>query len=771
MKRALLFLLMMGCMLVYSQEYRNGFRGVSSKMPITSITSQTEEEIQTDPLTTGVEVPVLPPERSGDHITPITGVKVKVKPPERGFGINPNVGVTAKVKPPERGFGINPNVGVTAKVKPPERGFGINPNVGVTAKVKPPERGFGINPNVGVTAKVKPPERGFGINPNVGVTAKVKPPERGNRDFVNPIMIGQAGNAYGFAYTRNTFLWAEQDINTISFVHRMNTPPGTGYLAYDVSKDGGMTWESNIQVYDPTLPDAFNARYPQGAIYNPEGNTDPNNAYFHYFAPTLDGSNTGGENNWGGYAHGVRQLSEGAAATQTNRATTPPFYQCLPAAFTITRTGEAWMVDESTQGDNSGYNYAGDLIIGHGVWDPDISDFQYSYSLMTLEIDPGDDFNDWKIAFSPDGQIGWIFCLTNLAENLPYTSYHPVLFKSVDAGETWEGPYEVQLGGEYGLEPVRQFITDETLGAFFDPEPVPPRDQIDYFMGYEGDLVVDALGNPHIIGMVAIADNAQGLFYNSEGLVAMFHIWSDDLGQTWEAFNLANLHRFDAVFTTPDGDEMDMYNRPQAASTPDGRIIFFSWLDTDNPDIDDNSQPDIFFREYFPLVNTHGEEVVNVTMLSAAMWSAFYGCMSHYVFAEVDGDNYTCTIPFVYEGLSEFDPSQPVQFYYIPDFTREYTITSTGIDDDLQTTGLTVSQNYPNPANDVTTIKVQLPYDSRIELEVYNVAGSLVYSESADFHSRDWICFTINPAHWSPGIYFYRVSSESETMTRKMVIQ
>jgi hypothetical protein len=158
-------------------------------------------------------------------------------------------------------------------------------------------------------------------------------------------------------------------------------------------------------------------------------------------------------------------------------------------------------------------------------------------------------------------------------------------------------------------------------------------------------------------------------------------------------------------------------------------------------------------------------------MLSGAMWNAFYGCMSHYVFAEVNGDNYTCTIPFVYEELTELDPSQPVQFYYIPDFIREYTLTSTGIDDGLQPAGMSVSQNYPNPVNVSTTVKVRLPYDSKLNIEVFNVAGSLVYSESTDYHSRDWICFTINPAHWSPGIYFYRISSKSETITRKMIVE
>ncbi len=101
-----------------------------------------------------------------------------------------------------------------------------------------------------------------------------------NPNFVDPIPIGQAGNAWGFAYMRTTFLWAVNEINSISFIHRMLLTPGTGYLAYDVSMDGGLSWSINNQVYDPTLLDAFNGRYPQGVLYNPAGNTNPENAYF-----------------------------------------------------------------------------------------------------------------------------------------------------------------------------------------------------------------------------------------------------------------------------------------------------------------------------------------------------------------------------------------------------------------------------------------------------------------------------------------------------------
>ena len=590
-----------------------------------------------------------------------------------------------------------------------------------------------------------------------------------NARAVNSVAIGQSGNAFGFAFTRTTYLWADNNIKSIAFMHRMTLPPGTGYLAYDLSKDGGSTWQSNIQTYDPTLEGGYDGRYPQGAIYNPPGNTNPDEAYYHYFAPTLDGSNTGGETNWGGYAYGVKKLEAESVQTQNNRTSTPPYYQYLPDAFTITQTGDAWMVDENTQGNVTDYTYLGELIVGHGIWDTDLSDYVYDFSLMSLEISAADGINDINIAFAPDGMTGYILVMTILPDLLPYTNYHPVLFKTTNGGETWSSPIEVQLGGTYGLGPVQHYISDENLALFYDPDPVPPRDQIDYWMGYECDLSVDAWGNPHIIGLVTIADNSQGLIYPSEGLMGMFHVWSDDQGENWDAFNLDYVHRFDADFANG-GNTITMHNRPQVATTQDGTIVFFSWNDTEIPEITDNSQPDIFFRDYLPTLKSHSEAVENVTNLSAGMWSSYFACMSHYVFSEVDGENYTCTIPFVYEQLGAGnDPTLPVQFYYIPDFVKTYTITGIGEQEVIPVT--TVYQNSPNPFSSITKINYNLIRDAQLSFEVYNLTGKMVEKRDLGMMKKGMNTIQFNADGLSKGVYFYSVITESGKVTKKMLIQ
>ena len=268
--------------------------------------------------------------------------------------------------------------------------------------------------------------------------------------------------------------------------------------------------------------------------------------------------------------------------------------------------------------------------------------------------------------------------------------------------------------------------------------------------------------------MVCITDLEEGLIYTVEGLFAMFHIWSNDQGATWQAYNLADLKRFKAEFVNG-SSTITQFNRPQVATTMDGAIVFFSWLDTESPDIEDNSQPDIFFREYFPTLDEHGEEAVNVTFLSAGMWTSYFGCMSHYVFSEVSDATYTCTIPFVYTQLTLNGPTQPVQFYYIPDFVKTYTIT--GIEEPEVSPNVVVSQNFPNPFSSQTSIRLNLLKDSDISLKVYDLAGTCVYLSDLGNIQKGIHDVEFNGTGLSKGIYFYVLDTGFETITKKMILQ
>ena len=123
-----------------------------------------------------------------------------------------------------------------------------------------------------------------------------------NADFVTVVNIGTSANAYGYGYAggQKSLVNTNNDLNMVTNFHRMGgvLDPGgySGDLGYDISLDGGMTWTNMNEVYVTVnnqggtyYTDA--ARYPNHGVYNPVGNTDPNNAYLTYFAPNLDQSN------------------------------------------------------------------------------------------------------------------------------------------------------------------------------------------------------------------------------------------------------------------------------------------------------------------------------------------------------------------------------------------------------------------------------------------------------------------------------------------------
>jgi hypothetical protein len=96
----------------------------------------------------------------------------------------------------------------------------------------------------------------------------------------------------------------------------------------------------------------------------------------------------------------------------------------------------------------------------------------------------------------------------------------------------------------------------------------------------------------------------------------------------------------------------------------------------------------------------------------------------------------------------------------------------TGVDDDPSglPTAFALAQNYPNPFNPVTVIDFALPKSGQVKLEVFNVLGQLVEtlvdkSMPAGNHSVDF-----NASSKPSGVYFYRLTHQFGSQTRKMVL-
>jgi hypothetical protein len=91
-----------------------------------------------------------------------------------------------------------------------------------------------------------------------------------------------------------------------------------------------------------------------------------------------------------------------------------------------------------------------------------------------------------------------------------------------------------------------------------------------------------------------------------------------------------------------------------------------------------------------------------------------------------------------------------------------------------------LSQNYPNPFNPSTKISYTLPVDSKVILEVYNIAGVMISQlvnedQSAGYYSVDFNSSSIS-RNLSSGVYFYRLSASDHlsrsnfSLVKKMII-
>jgi type IX secretion system substrate protein len=592
------------------------------------------------------------------------------------------------------------------------------------------------------------------------------------------VEIGEAGNAYGFYGNNRTYLWADNHTNSVVFTHRMSADPPTSYgtsrVAYDISTGKGEagTWVNNIQVYDPTGPGSTYpmdaGRYPQGGILNPYGNTNPDNAYYTYFIPTIDNSN--GSSIWGGYAYGVNQLTQTdpPAPTQTNVTSSGDYYRNVPDAFTITQKGTTWMIDGSYP-DGLISNYEGQFIFNKGVYNEETSDIEYEEWLMDI-LDAGDGINDIKVAFDPSGEIGYLLVMSDSpSDPVPFTSYHPILYQTIDGGETWsENPIHCQLGGEDGIEAIVNYLPDEILEAIYGAGFV--REEIPYNMGFHADMSIDYLGNAHLTGLLSCASDDG--WYPNPDVMGTFHIWYDKQTGMWDAHLLYMNRTFDG-----DLGGIETYNRPQISSDQLGKSFFFSFIDTDQEDVTDNISPDLYFA-YFSLATIGGPEhgeVQNVTSFTQAMWTAYYASQSHYVFSECleGGFETKYTIPFVYQAMDPADPGAPVTFWYMDGYelTLDVICGPIGIDEGNTNPIATVEQNSPNPFSANTSINVNLETQANLSLEVVNMIGQKVFEMNKGQVQSGTHTFEISAKNMKSGIYFYTVKANENTITKKMIVE
>ena len=404
---------------------------------------------------------------------------------------------------------------------------------------------------------------------------------------VSFIPLGSSYNIYTILLDEQNQVAYNADIDAVAFVHRQNdgTPGGSGGLAFDRSLDGGATWNDNYIVtpdYNAgTATNATGNRYPSITIWNPTGNTDPNNAYSVMTGPALNSTTT---YQWGlTMAHSAK-LGDGSNVSENYVSVTPAFTDFHPYGLTTDNNGNIWSISTFYAEGLTDYDF---YYINKGTFNTTTNEVDWNLADFTIDpdyfLDPMDGSNvagyGWNIAFGPDGNTGYAVFLGS-ENSCVYQGIQPIVYKTTDGGGAW----------------TRQSDFDfRTLAAFQDYlVPTGAGDQIPFFTSI--DIVVDEDDRLHMFNSViprsSSSNDSLYFIWVGAGTEGMFHL-TNSTGSDWTCSLI------DSVLTE-DGavGAIAHPTRTSMARTEDGSKVFFAWSGSDAEIIGTNDLPNLLIKGY-----------------------------------------------------------------------------------------------------------------------------------------------------------------------------
>ncbi|HEY5122662.1 MAG TPA: T9SS type A sorting domain-containing protein [Ignavibacteria bacterium] len=84
--------------------------------------------------------------------------------------------------------------------------------------------------------------------------------------------------------------------------------------------------------------------------------------------------------------------------------------------------------------------------------------------------------------------------------------------------------------------------------------------------------------------------------------------------------------------------------------------------------------------------------------------------------------------------------------------------------------GYSLHQNYPNPFNPTTKIKFDLPKNGFVKLVIYDLLGKEIEILVNEKQSPGTYEVTFNASEYPSGVYFYRLTTENYSETKKMIL-
>lgn len=84
----------------------------------------------------------------------------------------------------------------------------------------------------------------------------------------------------------------------------------------------------------------------------------------------------------------------------------------------------------------------------------------------------------------------------------------------------------------------------------------------------------------------------------------------------------------------------------------------------------------------------------------------------------------------------------------------------------------TVTQNYPNPGKNLTSVDIVMPEADKIQFKIYNLQGKLVQTVLNEYLNTGKHTIQLNVEFLPPGVYIYKITASSglHSATKKMIV-
>ncbi|MCC6370615.1 MAG: T9SS type A sorting domain-containing protein [Bacteroidia bacterium] len=655
---------------------------------------------------------------------------------------------------------------------------------------------------------------------------------------INWTKISGSMNIYGMLEISGKPLQYNPELNAVSFVHRKSatyvpspvaTPStaASGVIVGMVSANCGQSWDSTCIWNNNTLW----ARFPQGGIYNPPGNTNLANAYIVATGPLTQASNSW----WGSYLASKKldapagsgfnnvasSVSNAQQAVANTNSTNPlskfdfPSFDFSSSGSNVKSLGE---IVADFNGTGSARKYRGARVLygnfNSGTFNWASDSIILSANVVTTTAGALQLFGQPHMAWSENGQVGYVMHIgCRQGATGSNMGFQPIVYKTTNAGSTWT------------LMPAIDFTQPAFQSKVLDRiQPVHTNSNlaIPMFNLTEGiDCTVDKNNHLHIVSTVIGTRNEEvdslGFIYNfnnSDGEKYNFpHVpgarpYIYDFMETSAGWNVAIIDSMSSEApgerSTDDGftdnpwdpaggssgsDKVSSCARIQVSRTPDGKFIVYSWAESDTNFTNGgnnglskkwNSIPNIKTRAYSVDAGVVSHNEINLTPSSGSGLLISSRAQMHHISpkcAFTSTSNLAPTVLRLDVNLpTTVSTNQSVPLTQLLPNDHWYSCAGltflfgdVGVNEIASNKILNTSL-FPNPANSNVNLNLELKSNGEVKVNVINLLGEVVSSTSFAGQLGD-NTINLNLNGLAKGIYMVNVQAGGSSGNSKLIVE